>query len=254
MAVHEGHRAVGDEDSSLTKRRRGSSRTAPWLAAWMDLKRGLSSWRWPAQWRRLLGDGGVGLIEAGTGTGKSLAYLVPAVPRLTNARQARRRFDEYDPFARAAPHKRHSPRAASFGRAGTFQGGDLERLGQLHLSAAAGAGRRRPDDTVWRRAGTAGAAAAVGRRRLALRLPRRDAVCRRRRRLAAKCTLRATRACAIRVHFTSNVFISGLAAGRRKPISSSPTTISFAPTQPFAGSWVGTRTSSVLAGLRARRF
>ena len=59
--------------AGLRARRRARARDARFRAA-----RGPGA-RWPRRSRRVFEDGGVLLAEAGTGTGKTLAYLVPAI-------------------------------------------------------------------------------------------------------------------------------------------------------------------------------
>lgn len=78
MAAHEGH--VESERSQLI------DEAAAWLEPDGPVARCMDGFEARPQQlemartvARLLGDGGVGLIEAGTGTGKSLAYLIPAV-------------------------------------------------------------------------------------------------------------------------------------------------------------------------------
>ena len=56
--------------------------------------------------------GGVALIEAGTGTGKSLAYLIPAA-RAALASERPSSFDPYHQFAGTTDPQRHSARPPS---------------------------------------------------------------------------------------------------------------------------------------------
>ena len=53
------------------------------------------------------------IVEAGTGTGKTLAYLVPAIAAALGKKQARYHFDRHKKFAGTIDGKRHSVSAKS---------------------------------------------------------------------------------------------------------------------------------------------
>ena len=56
-----------------------SQRTVRWPGRSPHSKRATLSCRWPTPSRGRSSKGGVLLAEAGTGTGKTLAYLIPAI-------------------------------------------------------------------------------------------------------------------------------------------------------------------------------
>ncbi len=81
--------------------------------------------------------GSVALIEAGTGVGKTLAYLLPALQR-AKPNCAHRRLHAYAGPASAAGGKRHSPGSIRLEKADPGGGGQ----GPGQLSLLAGFGRR----------------------------------------------------------------------------------------------------------------
>ncbi|MDZ7810251.1 MAG: hypothetical protein U5L11_09010 [Arhodomonas sp.] len=56
-----------------------SPKKGRWRGPSTGFRRGRSSRRWPNPWGETLEEGGVLVAEAGTGTGKTFAYLVPAL-------------------------------------------------------------------------------------------------------------------------------------------------------------------------------
>ena len=94
----------------------------------------------------LYNDGGIALLEAGTGVGKSLGYLLPALALGGRERRAHGRLDEHDQSAGAARRQGSSVSARrahrSAGAIRTAQG-----MAQLSLSAIDSSRRRaRPPD------------------------------------------------------------------------------------------------------------
>ena len=78
-------------------------------------------------------------VEAGTGVGKSLAYLIPAILFAVRAEEKGRRLDAHDQFAGATHRKRSADACGRFGRAagtGEIQFHDAERPRELSLHAA----------------------------------------------------------------------------------------------------------------------
>ena len=182
-----------------------------------------ASARWPCDIARLYNDGGVGLLEAGTGVGKSLGYLVPALRWAaangertvvsTNTINLQEQLVGKDlPFlARALGDQTGALRAA-------------QGMAQLSLPRATRAGARRRgnalfDDGLQRGARRRSARGPSERRDGSLRrspiAPRRRSVGRGRRRagsLPARCKCPALRQVLSR---------SRRAARRRRPMSSS---------------------------------
>ena len=104
---------------------------------------------------RLYNDGGVGLLEAGTGVGKSLGYLVPALRWAARERRAHGRVDEHDQPAGAARRQGSAvPREGARRPAGALRA--AQGMAQLSLPRAARAGARLGQRAVrGRRAGRA---------------------------------------------------------------------------------------------------
>ena len=56
-----------------------SARMDCWPRSIRHSNRGKARWKWPWRWKRRLSENRKLIVEAGTGTGKTLAYLVPAL-------------------------------------------------------------------------------------------------------------------------------------------------------------------------------
>ena len=90
--------------------------------------------------RELYNDGGIGLLEAGTGVGKSFGYLVPALRWAAAQRRAHGRLDQHDQPAGAA--RRQGPAVSRRARSTTSRCGSRCSRGGATTSACSGSSRR----------------------------------------------------------------------------------------------------------------